>query len=83
MLAPLRPFPKHSRGAPRLPKSGQTLELSLHIGAEDGVDAGLVSGAAAKPAQQVGVEAHGNDFFRFQTFATRYDRGGKRRSVSY
>jgi hypothetical protein len=37
--------------------------LGLHVGAEDGVDAGLVAGVLAEPAEQVGVEAHGYDFF--------------------
>src|SRR5258706_11313037 len=37
--------------------------LRCHVGAEDGVDAGLVAGALAEPAEQVGVEAHGDDFF--------------------
>jgi hypothetical protein len=31
--------------------------VSLHVRAEDGIDAGLVSALAAKPAQQVGVKA--------------------------
>src|SRR5207253_945423 len=37
--------------------------LGVHVGAEDGVDAGLVAGVLAEPAEQVGVEAHGYDFF--------------------
>jgi len=37
--------------------------VGLHVGAEDGVDAGLVAGGAAEPAEQVGVEAHGDDLF--------------------
>ncbi len=43
--------------------SSQTDSLALHIRAEDGVDAGLVAGVLAEPAEQVGVEAHGNDLF--------------------
>ena len=39
------------------------LRLGLHVGAEDGIDAGLVTGVLAEPAEQVGVEAHGHDFF--------------------
>jgi hypothetical protein len=35
----------------------------LHVGAEDGVDAGLIAAVLAEPAEQVGVEAHGYDFF--------------------
>jgi hypothetical protein len=35
----------------------------LHIGAEDGVDAGLIALVLAEPAEQVGVQAHGYDFF--------------------
>jgi len=31
--------------------------------AEEGVDAGLVAALLAEPAEQVGVEAHGDDFF--------------------
>src|ERR1022692_2674722 len=37
--------------------------LGVHVGAEDGVDAGLVAALLAIPAEQVGVEAHGHDFF--------------------
>jgi hypothetical protein len=37
--------------------------LRFHIGAEDGVDAGLIAALLAKPAEQVGVEAHGHDGF--------------------
>ena len=37
--------------------------LRLHVGAEDGVDAGLVAALLAEPAEQVGVEAHGHDGF--------------------
>jgi hypothetical protein len=40
-----------------------TSELGLHIGAEDGVDAGLVAGVLAEPAEKVGIEAHSYDFF--------------------
>jgi hypothetical protein len=36
--------------------------MRVHVRAEDGVDARLVSALAAKPAQQVGIEAHGHDF---------------------
>jgi hypothetical protein len=35
----------------------------LHVGAEDSVDAGLVAGVLAEPAEQVGVEAHCHDLF--------------------
>jgi hypothetical protein len=38
--------------------------MRLHIGAQDGVDAGLVSAPAAKPAQQFGVEARGQRSLR-------------------
>lgn len=38
--------------------------LRLHVGAQDGVDAGLVAGVLAEPAQQVGVQADGHDFLR-------------------
>lgn len=38
--------------------------VCLHICAQDGVDAGLISAFAAEPAEQVGVEAHSHDFFR-------------------
>jgi hypothetical protein len=31
--------------------------------AQDGVDAGLVAALLAEPAEQVGVQAHGHDFF--------------------
>lgn len=37
--------------------------IGLHVGPEDGIDASLVSGPAAKPEQQVGVEMHGHDSF--------------------
>jgi len=37
--------------------------LGVHVGAEDGVDAGLVAGVLAEPAEQVGVEVHGHDGF--------------------
>jgi hypothetical protein len=37
--------------------------MSLHVGAQNRVDAGLVAGFAAVPAEQIGVETHGNDFF--------------------
>jgi hypothetical protein len=37
--------------------------LGLHEGAEDGVDAGLVAGVLAEPAEEVGVEADSDDFF--------------------
>jgi hypothetical protein len=37
--------------------------MRLHVGAQDGVDAGLIAAFAAKPAQQVGIEAHGDRFF--------------------
>jgi hypothetical protein len=45
--------------------------LGVHVGAEDGVDAGLVAGVLAEPAEQVGVEADGDDFF-----GDRYDELG-------
>lgn len=38
--------------------------MRFHVGAQDGVDTGLVSTLAAEPSQQVGIEAHGDDFFR-------------------
>ena len=41
----------------------QLLLLGVHIRAEDGVDAGLVAALLAEPAEQVGVEAHGDDLF--------------------
>jgi hypothetical protein len=44
-------------------RSTRRSELGLHVGAEDGVDAGLVAGVLAEPAEQVGVEADGDDFF--------------------
>ena len=34
--------------------------LGVHVGAQDGVNAGLVAALLAEPAEQVGVEAHGN-----------------------
>ena len=37
--------------------------MRLHVGAEDGVDAGLIAAFAAEPAQQVGIEPHGHRFF--------------------
>ena len=37
--------------------------MRLHVGTEDGVDAGLIAALAAQPAQQVGIERHGNRFF--------------------
>jgi hypothetical protein len=37
--------------------------LGVHVGAEDGVDAGLVARVLAEPAEEVGVEADGDDFF--------------------
>ena len=53
----LHPVPVPRAGAPALHL------LGVHVGAEDGVDAGLVAGVLAEPAEQVGVEAHGDDFF--------------------
>ena len=38
--------------------------MRFHVGAQDGVDTGLVSALAAEPSQQVGIKAHGDDFFR-------------------
>jgi hypothetical protein len=35
-----------------------------HISAQDGVDAGLVASLLLEPAEQVGVEPHGHNFFR-------------------
>jgi hypothetical protein len=37
--------------------------LGVHIGPQDCVDAGLVAGVLAEPAEEVGVEADGDDFF--------------------
>jgi hypothetical protein len=37
--------------------------MRLHVGAQDGVDAGLIAALAAEPAQQVGIETHGDRFF--------------------
>src|SRR5271170_1781316 len=37
--------------------------VGLHVGAEDGVDTGLVVWVLAEPAEEVGVQAHGHDFF--------------------
>jgi hypothetical protein len=37
--------------------------MRLHIRAQDGIDAGLVAAVLAEPAEQVGVQAHGRDFF--------------------
>jgi hypothetical protein len=51
-----------SEGTDRSVRSTRS-ELRLHVGAEDGVDAGLVAGMLAEPAEQVGVEADGYDFF--------------------
>jgi hypothetical protein len=48
-----------SRPLPPVRGSG----LGVHIGAEDGVDAGLVAGVLAEPAEEVSVEADGDDFF--------------------
>jgi hypothetical protein len=45
--------------------------LGVHVGAQDGVDAGLVAALLAKPAEQVGVEAHGHDGF----WGRHYDLG--------
>jgi len=38
--------------------------MCLHVGAQDGIDAGLIAGFLAEPAQQVGIESHGYHFFR-------------------
>jgi hypothetical protein len=52
------------------------LFLRLHVGAEDGVDAGLVAGMLAEPAEEIGVEAHGYDFFlRGQDDLCRFPEG--------
>ncbi len=37
--------------------------MGLHVGPENGVDAGLVARVLAEPLQQIGVEAHGHDGF--------------------
>ena len=37
--------------------------MRLHVGAEDGVDASLVAALLAEPAEQVGVQPHGHNFF--------------------
>src|SRR5436305_9152812 len=37
--------------------------MRLHVGAQDGIDAGLIAALAAEPAQQVGIEPHGYCFF--------------------
>jgi hypothetical protein len=37
--------------------------VGLHVGTQDGVDAGLVAGVLAEPFEEVGVEAHGHDGF--------------------
>jgi len=62
------PFAKGAKdGAPSFvfadAKSNAALRLGVHVGAEDGVDAGLVAGVLAEPAEEVGVEADGDDFF--------------------
>jgi hypothetical protein len=38
--------------------------VRFHVGAQDGVDTSLVSALAEEPAEQVGIKAHGDDFFR-------------------
>ena len=38
--------------------------MRFHVGAEDGVDAGLLSAFAAESTEQVGIQAQGDDFFR-------------------
>ena len=35
-------------------------DLGVHVGAENGVNPGLVAPVAAKPLQEIRVEAHGN-----------------------
>ncbi len=40
------------------------LGLRLHIGAQDGVDAGLVAALLPEPAEKVGIKPHGHDGFR-------------------
>ncbi len=57
VLAPHGQRQRQRAGAPALHV------LGVHVGAEDGVDAGLVAGVLAEPAEQVSVEAHGDDFF--------------------
>jgi len=52
-----------SRAAGGAPAPHWYCLLGVHVGAEDGVDAGLVAGVLAEPAEQVGVEADGDDFF--------------------
>ena len=46
--------------------------MALHVGTQNGVDAGLVSAFATEPAEQVSVEAHGHDLFGHR----HYDFGG-------
>jgi hypothetical protein len=62
------PFAKDAKdGAPAfvfVDTQSNPLRLGVHVGAEDGVGAGLVAGVLAEPAEQVGVEAHGDDGFR-------------------
>jgi hypothetical protein len=37
--------------------------MRLHVRPEDGIGAGLIDALAAEPAQQVGIEPHGDHFF--------------------
>src|SRR5712691_4692220 len=47
--------------APHMTSTHDISGLGVHVGAEDGVDAGLVAALLAEPAEEVGVEAHGHD----------------------
>ena len=38
--------------------------MRLHVGAQDGVDTGLVAALLPEPAQQVGVQTHRHNFLR-------------------
>jgi len=50
-----------SRPLPDMTFTHDISGLGVHVGAEDGVDAGLVAALLAEPAEEVGVEAHGHD----------------------
>lgn len=40
--------------------------VGVHVSAKDGVDSGLVAAFSLEPRQQVGVQAHGDELFRFR-----------------
>jgi hypothetical protein len=44
--------------------------MRLHVGAQDGVDTGLVAALLPKPAQQVGIQPHRHNFLRRRHYDT-------------